>query len=138
MPTFADLVGVHFWSADSKWVAFVADKDTDVVNELYLVDMSGATPSAPIKASGTMLAAGDVSTSEVEFSPDATSLVYEADQETDTMEELYFVSLLGGTPAAPKKLSGTLSRRDGPSRRWYWDARCSPTDRRARGRYELS
>ena len=39
------------WSPDSTRLAYLADQDTDGVNELYVVDVSGPTPSAPQRVS---------------------------------------------------------------------------------------
>jgi Tol biopolymer transport system component len=142
LPATGDVTGPtqYAWSPDSKWVAFVADKDTDAVNELYLVDLGGTTPSAPIKASGTMVAGGAVVAGSILFSPTATGLVYEADQDTDAVEELYWVSLSGTTPAPARKLSGTmLVASDSLTAKWFRDGTLLAyrTDAEADTVYEL-
>jgi len=97
-------------SEDGAWLAFAGDKDTDDVDELYLVDLRGATPSAPVKASGAMIAAGDLvaNLGGFGFAPDSKKLVYRADATTDGVLELWYVSLASGAPAAAVRLHGPL------------------------------
>ncbi|MEM6283478.1 MAG: dockerin type I domain-containing protein [Chloroflexota bacterium] len=92
-------------SPDSSRVIYIADQDTDGTEELYSVPIGGGTP---IKLNSTLVSGGNINkvtgiTPQV--SPDSTTVIYSADQETDGTEELYSVPISGGTPV---KLNGTL------------------------------
>jgi Tol biopolymer transport system component len=118
MPASGDVSGVHVWSPDSKWIAYRADALTDSVFELFLVDASVTPPAAPVKVNGPIVASGSV-VADFDFSPAATALVYEADQDTNDVEELYFVTLTGAAPGAPQKLSlPAVTATDSPD--WVW------------------
>lgn len=87
-------------SPDSKTVAFIADIDTDDVNELYAVPITG---TQPIKLNPPLVAGGGVN--EFQFTADGKRIVYRADQDVDNQIELYIVPVTGGTPL---KLNGPL------------------------------
>jgi Tol biopolymer transport system component len=90
------------FSPDGSRVAYVADKDSDEVLELYSVASSGGTIlklSAPLPVSGSVDANSPV------FSPNSSRIIYRADQQTDQVFELYTVPATGG---ATTKLNGTL------------------------------
>lgn len=93
-------------SPDGSTVIYLADQDTDEVNELYSVPVDGS--AAPTKLSGTLVAGGDVQlfgqTSHI--SPDSQTAVFVADKETDQVFEAYIVPLDGS--AAPVKLNDPL------------------------------
>ena len=89
-------------SQDSKTVVYVADQDTDGVNELYSVPIGGGTS---IKLNPTLVSGGDVSSFVLEISQDSKTVVYVADQDTDDVNELYSVPIGGGTSI---KLNSTL------------------------------
>lgn len=78
-------------SPDSRTVAFTADKDTDGVNELYAVPITGTTP---IKLNPPLVANGDVE--NFQFTTDGQFVIYRADQEVDQRIELYRVPVGGG------------------------------------------
>ena len=77
------------FSPDSATVGYVADQDTDEVQELYAASI--ATPGVTHKLNGTLTSEGDVC--RFEFSPDSTRVAYCADQDTDEVMELYTVAL---------------------------------------------
>ncbi len=90
LPTFVG--GVNFQiSPDSRSVVFIADKDTDDVNELYAVPMTGTTP---IKLNPSLANGGDVQ--NFQFTPDGQFVIYRADQAVDNRLELYRVPIGGG------------------------------------------
>jgi Tol biopolymer transport system component len=90
------------FSPDGTKVAYIADQDTNGVDELYLVDV--ATPGASQKLSDALTANGTVAW--FEFSPDGSHVVYHADQDTDEVFELYLVDV--ATPGVSLKLNGDL------------------------------
>ncbi|MGD2271754.1 MAG: hypothetical protein PVI06_15235, partial [Desulfobacterales bacterium] len=81
-------------------VVFIADKDTDGVNELYASLNDGVSV---VKLSGPMISGGDVI--DFKISPDGSRVTYLADQETNEVFELYVNSINGGIPV---KVSGPL------------------------------
>lgn len=92
------------WSPTARHLAFVADADTDEVQELYVAPADGS--AARLKISGALVAGGEVENFGYAWSPDATRLIYRADQITDDVTEL-FVTRADGS-AAPVALSGPL------------------------------
>ena len=96
-----DTLGLQF-SPDSSRVLYYADQDTDNVNEIYSVPAGGGTPT---KLNGSLVAGGNVYSSGLQFSPDSSRVLYYADQDTDTVNEIYSVPSAGG---AATKLNGPL------------------------------
>jgi Tol biopolymer transport system component len=90
------------FSPDSSRVLYVADQDTDTVQEIYSVPSTGG---AAVKLNGPLVAGGNVSTNGLAFSPDSSRVLYVADQDTDTVQEIYSVPSAGG---AAVKLNGPL------------------------------
>ncbi|MCP4679256.1 MAG: hypothetical protein GY854_27965 [Deltaproteobacteria bacterium] len=99
-------VNYYIVSEDGDTLVFDGDLDSDQVNEVYYVDLSGDAPATPVKLNSTLVADGDVS--RVSLSANGETLVYTADQETDGVDELYYVDLSGASPAAAVKISGAL------------------------------
>lgn len=79
-------------SPDSSRVVYLADQDTDGVDELYSVSLAGGSS---VKLNGPLVEGGNVS--DFRISPDNTRVVYRADK------ELYSVPLAGGSQV---KLNG--------------------------------
>ena len=83
-----------------------ADQETNDVSELYIVLSTGG---APKKLNGTLVAGGDVnpilSTAGIQFSPDGSRVLYQADQDVNDVNEIYVVASTGGLPV---KLNGPL------------------------------
>ena len=88
----------HAISPDSARVVYRADQDIDTVDELYSVPVAGGTP---IKLNGALVNSGDVlgspTYSDFLISPDSQRVVYLADQNVDTLNELFSVPIGGGT-----------------------------------------
>jgi hypothetical protein len=102
---------------------FLADKNTDDVNELFAAFDDGTDI---IRLSGRLTAGGDVIAFAV--SPDGLLVAYLADQETDNRFELYVVPADGGTAieVSDLRLSASDVQDDfqwSPGRR---TAACSP------------
>jgi len=87
-------------SPDSKRVVYLADQDTDNIQELYSVPITGGDS---VKLNGVLIDQGDVGSFLI--SPDGQYVVYWADQEVDGTHELYTVPIAGG-PAI--KINGPL------------------------------
>lgn len=108
-PAAADVSedGIAF-TADSEHIIYVADQTVTDVDEIFIVDVGGPAPGTPVRLNGPLVAGGDVLATRVQLSPDRNWLVYIADQDTDTVNELYAVDLRGAAPAAPVKLNPPL------------------------------
>lgn len=98
-----------WWSADSRLIAYLADQNTDGIDELFLVDaLNPALPAAPIVISAPLAAAAN-DVLDVYFAPDSSSLVYRADP-TDGVEELFFVDVSNpAAPGAPVRLHAPIA-----------------------------
>lgn len=95
-------------SPDGKTVIYRADQDTDNKFELYSAPIDGQ--AAAVKISGTITNVnGDVSTTNFQISPDSTRVVFTADADVDTVDEMFSVPIGGGTRI---KLHANLSAGD--------------------------
>lgn len=100
-----------FQSPDGAWIAFVADKETRSLNELYVVPVDGS--SAARKLSGPLGTAGNVGPDSfpatddahlfdaVEFTPDGTRVLYIADATVYQVNELFSVPVDGSSAPVP-------------------------------------
>ncbi len=88
-----------YFSDDSSMVVYKADQDTDGVDEIYSVPIGGGTVT---KLNGTLIGGGYVG--DFAISPDSTTVVYEAAQDS-SKQEIYSVPIGGGTTT---KLNATL------------------------------
>jgi Tol biopolymer transport system component len=79
-------------SPDRKWIAYVADQDTDEVFELYVAPADGT--SSAIKVSGTLIAGGDVS-DDVVWAPNSSRIAYRNNGSTAAQFDLTTVTPLG-------------------------------------------
>ena len=86
--------GLQF-SPDGSRVLYLADQETNGVDELYSVPSEGGTP---IKLNAELVVGGNVDDDGLQFSPDGSRVLYLADQETNGIDELYSVPSEGGTP----------------------------------------
>jgi hypothetical protein len=79
----------------------MADQDADSVNELYSVPIEGPASSG-VKLNGSLATEGDVSAYRT--SPDSDRVVYRADQDTNSLYELYSVPI-GGPASSGVKIT---------------------------------
>ncbi len=98
-----DLCRFEF-SPDSTHVAYCADQDTFAKLELYLVDLS--LPGVSPKLNPPLVAGGEVSPESYRFGPDSSFIIYRAEQDTDTVDELYRVEI--ATPGVSVKVNDTM------------------------------
>jgi len=82
-------------SPDGSRVLYRADQETDGVYEIYSVPVAGPA-SQGVKLNGTLPDDADVLSFRI--SPDSSTVIYIADQETDGVKELYSVPIQGGSP----------------------------------------
>jgi Tol biopolymer transport system component len=90
-------------SPDGSRVLYVADQDTDETLELYSVPIAGGTP---LKLSGSLVLGGNVASGSAQFNAAGNRVLYVADQNINSVDELFSVAASGGTPT---KLNGTLA-----------------------------
>ena len=93
--------GLQF-SPDSSRVLYWGDQDTNNVNEIFSVPSGGGMP---MKLNGPLVAGGDVVDNGLQFSPDSNRVLYQADQDTNDVTEIFIVPSTGGTSV---KLNGPL------------------------------
>ncbi len=92
-------------SSDSKTVVYRADQSTDNQFELYSAPINGTNSS--VRISGDLANQfGDVAPGRFRISPDSTRVVFAADADTDTVDEMFSVPIVGG---ARVKLHAALS-----------------------------
>ena len=102
-------IPTHFFSPDGGTLSYLADARTDGVTELFVVDVSGATPGTSQSVNGDLVAGGAVSFSwDSPFSPDGRMIAYRADQVTDGVSELFVAELSGGAPGVARRVNGAL------------------------------
>ncbi len=77
-----------YWAPDSSRLAYFADQDTDGVIEIYTTLPSG---NGSTKVSGSLVAGGQTRLSFRVWAPDSSYIAFEADKETDEVDELYTV-----------------------------------------------
>ncbi len=94
------------WSPDSTRIAYAANQDSMTTRELYVGPADGS--SASVRVSGPMVPGGALAPDFVSFawSPDSARIAYRADQDQDSLVELY-VSTPDG--ASNVRVSGALN-----------------------------
>ncbi len=92
----------YAFSADSRWLAYVANQDDTDDFDLYIADVSGATPGTPVRVnpSGELIS----SPSYVSWSPDGTRLVYMAAGAVGSGGGLWVANVDSTGAAAPTHL----------------------------------
>jgi Tol biopolymer transport system component len=81
-------------SADGRRATYIADADMSGHNELYTVDLSGATPGSPVQLN----AATSDPIWDFQMTPDGARVVYRVDNRTSNDLELHVVNV--ATPAS--------------------------------------
>jgi Tol biopolymer transport system component len=94
-------------SSDSTRVVYLADQDTDLVNELYssLLDGSGGM----VKLNGSLVAGGEVFR-EFAITPDGSRVIYRADEQAEGAVQLFSVPADGSQPPIAIGGSGITGR----------------------------
>jgi Tol biopolymer transport system component len=93
--------GLKFNSSGTQ-VLFHGDQTTDEVFEVFIVPSTGGTP---VKLNGALVANGDTQSTDLQFSPNGSRVIYLADQATDEVFESFSVPSAGGSAI---KLNDTL------------------------------
>jgi Tol biopolymer transport system component len=108
-PNLSSLGSVNYGrfqiSPDSSRVVYIIEWVRTGINELYSVPIGGPAASG-IKLNEVLTAGGDVHSFQI--SPDNGRVVYQADQDTNDVLELYSVPI-GGPAASGTKLNGILT-----------------------------
>lgn len=99
------------FSADGRWLAYVADQVLNSEFNLFVVDTT-VTPAASVQVNGALPLNGDVDTSDgFAFSPDSTKLAYISDETTSAVETLWVVDLTV-QPFVPQQVSSGAASAD--------------------------
>lgn len=96
-------VGDLGWSPDGRWVHFRASYNEPSTLDLYMVDVSGPSPSAPMLTTGGLLPGGDIMF--LDFDATGQWLYYSAEQQMPYYE-VYRVDVSGDSPGPTQRLSG--------------------------------
>ena len=91
--SFSDVLTDYAVSPDGKWVVYWHDPDGEDVYELYSAPTSGAGPDRRISG---LLPQGAINPREMAITPDSSTVVYVAEQETTDVRELFAVPIAGG------------------------------------------
>ena len=81
LPPGGDVDRFQF-SPDGSRVLYLAEQDTDEVDELYSVPAMGGTP---VKLNSALPSGGNVYSDGLQFSPDGSRVLYRAEQDTDNV-----------------------------------------------------
>lgn len=84
-------------SADGSRAAYVADQDTDDLNEAYTVDLSAAAPGPAVKLNPAITS----SVWDLALSPDGSRVLYRAEDQGLGRLELFLVNVASPGTAAP-------------------------------------
>jgi len=84
-----------------RFMAYVSDQDVETVKQIYIGDITGATPPVSVRTPWPSFAAPALSTSldGQQFSPDNSKFAFTADLDVDTRIDLYVVDLRGAAPS---------------------------------------
>lgn len=93
-------------SPDGTKLFYMADETTDLVNELYLVDLSGPTPGPSMRVHPPLGSDSDLFNAV--WSPDSTTIVGRGDIDVNAINELYAFDVSGALPATPVKVNGVM------------------------------
>jgi len=88
--SFLDLFQI---SADSRRVVYYVNNAINNVVELYSVGVEGGRP---VKLNPNLVAGGNVLATRFQISGDSRRVLYQADQDTNDVFELYGVPIMGG------------------------------------------
>lgn len=105
MPNDFSDVDSFLISPNNQFVVFTADRDVELMEELYSIRLPWGDP---VKISGVFINGGSIAYGEsaIAISSDSQRAIYIADQDTDNRNELYSVLIDGS--AEPVKLNRSL------------------------------
>jgi len=102
--TWPQQVTSFAWSPTLPRVAYVEDQSTANVAELFVVDMSSASPGAPQNASG-----GNVGSGGFQWSPADGRIAFASNRDSADIFELFVVDVSQAAPGTAVKASGTMT-----------------------------
>lgn len=104
LPVDGDVRGGFSFSPDGSQVLYIADQEVEGVVDLFVADV--AAPGTTTKVNPTFVDGGDITGTRFAFSPDGATIVYIADQDVNSVDELYAVDV--GNLGVSAKLNPTL------------------------------
>ena len=113
LPNEGDVVSrpdTQFWSADGRWVGFLADARVDEKRELYVVDFDIPPPWQATRVSPDT-ADDRLDALRFEFAPDGSRMALLGDYAAADRFELWAIDLRGPAPGAAFRVHGDLPAR---------------------------
>lgn len=110
------------WAPAGERLVYRADQAVRARQELWLADLSGATPGAPVRLNQELTDAERVYENSLgepgwAWSPDGTKVAYRADSDIQNTAELFVVDVSGATPGAAQKVNDAYA--GGIGVRWF-------------------
>ncbi len=111
-------VNSFFVSSDGTVLVWNGDPTGSAVDEIYAVNVAGATPSAPVVVNGPLVTSGDVlsgvstTAREYTFVNSSRAVVYIADELVDTDNQVFMTPLTNGVPGASMPLMTAVALGD--------------------------
>jgi len=100
-------------SPDGKRLLVIDDLVTTGRNELFLIDVTSGTPTAPRRLNLPLTTFGTVASAE--WSPDGNRILYGADENASGVNELFLVDLSGSLVGGPQAISGSVTATNDPN-----------------------
>lgn len=98
------------FSPNGRALAYIGDVAVDGQDDVFVVDLTSGTPSAPIVVSDGLGFSGVQSAVDLRWSPDGTKLAFRADVTTSLAEELFVVDLTDpSSPGMARRVSSAYS-----------------------------
>jgi Tol biopolymer transport system component len=119
----------YFWKPDGTKLLYIAD-ELDRQAELFVVDVSGASPGPRQKVNGPLVSIGGVAAYKGNrWGPDGGRPLYAAPQQVIGKQELHMGDVSGPTPKPSQRVNGTIVRSGSlcqqdtyAKHRWAFDA----------------
>lgn len=114
----AEDVNSFFVSVDGTVLVWHGDPTASAIDEIYAVNIAGATPGAPARVNGNLVTNGDVlsgvstTAREYTFVDSSRAVIYVADELTDTDNQVFMTPLTNGVPGASTPLMTVVTGGD--------------------------
>ncbi|MCB9650721.1 MAG: putative Ig domain-containing protein [Deltaproteobacteria bacterium] len=97
------------WAPDSDHLAFLGDFTVDGINEVYVVDTSGAiVANSAIAVAPALPSYADVDSQDYSFSPDGRYLAYAVDTNAAGVYDLWVYDVDSGVAGSARQVNGPL------------------------------
>lgn len=107
--TLQDVYDEYAFSPDGNWISWLGDNERSAQDEIWVADLSGATPGAPQSCAGSSVTTSrEVRQAGYIWTPDSRGLVFVGDLNTNGRDELYFCDLSSPPPYQPERIAGSV------------------------------